>query len=202
MKHYIALSFCIFSCLHGMEEQLVVKHESKDYSIQPTSFNEKGKKYLEHEIEAMHEAARCKNIYTGLAAIYHEIPVGIDGIKILLQDYESLKYATQFNEFLKTKTMYKENLVPAFDALKKAQYEGAEMLAEDLKRTCVQAFLYEKIIVASDIRVPSNNLRTLFMDKGPEIDGTFLEYNKDIDIQKNKSQARGFLLLMAYYMQK
>ena len=40
------------------------------------------------------------------------------------------------------------------------------------------------------------------MDKGPEIDGTFLEYNKDIDIQKNKSQARGFLLLMAYYMQK
>ena len=98
--------------------------------------------------------------------------------------------------------MYKENLVPAFDALKKAQYEGAEMLAEDLKRTCVQAFLYEKIIVASDIRVPSNNLGTLFMDKGPEIDGTFLEYNKDIDIQKNKSQARGFLLLMAYYMQK
>jgi hypothetical protein len=98
--------------------------------------------------------------------------------------------------------MYKKNLVPAFDTLKKSEYEGAEMLAEDLKRTCVQALLYEKIIAVSDIRVPSNNLGILFMGKGPKVDGTVLEYNKDIGIQKNKSQARGFLLLMAYYMQK
>jgi len=176
--------------------------EEKNYSIQPTSFNENGKKYLGNEIKAMHEAAAYKNIYTGLAAIYYEIPVGVAGINILLQDHESLKYATQFNEFLKTKTQYKKNLVPTFNTLKKAKYEGAEMLAQDLKRTCVQALLYEKIITESDIRVPSNNLGTLFMGKGPEVDSTILEFNKDIDIQRNKSQALGLLLLMAYYMQK
>lgn len=179
----------------------VIFQSKKDYSIQSTSFDEKGKKYLECSIKAMHEAAKYKNISTGLAAIYNKIPADIHGMDMLLYDDESLKYATQFNEFLKKETTY-QDLIPTFCILERERFEGAGTLAQDLKRTCVQGLLYKKIITESDIRVPSDNLGAMFMGKGTEVDSIFLEYNKDIDVQKNTSQAQGWLLLMAYYMQK
>ena len=188
--------------LHAFPSMSVRNYESffttrVSCALKPTSFGILDKQSLCNDIATLHQAALSIKVHSGLAKIYDDIPANEAGIEALIHDPHALKYASKLYRFLKVKTPYVD-LLPTFKFIEECSFEGSNKLAAHLRYTSFQALVYDKVYKSSDIRLPSDKLAQLFVKDGPKNVGKMLQYNKNLDPETNKAQARGFLLYMAY----
>lgn len=172
-----------------------------EFCLMPHSFYPLGKTALIEGVRTFHLGANLENVHTGLAEIFDEIPEDAAGIEALIHDQQALAYATKSCIFLRTQTTYPQ-LKSTYSEICSQSHPGAKNLAIGFARSTMQMLLYPYVCSTCDIRLPLENMGMACMGTDDVTCGKILACNKDIDVQPNKTPARGIALAYAYCLQK